>query len=49
MRRPYTLRTALALFARLLYLALRRMWRRIEPVPVSVPPARSDIMEPAQK
>jgi hypothetical protein len=49
MRRPYTLFTALALFARLMYLAVRRISRRVEPVRVSLPPPRSEIMELAQK
>lgn len=45
MRRPYGLLTVMALFARLLYLAVRRVGRRVTPaVRTNVPPPRSEIM-----
>ena len=44
MRRPYGVLTVLALFARLLYLAVRRVGRGVSPVPASVPPQRGEIM-----
>jgi 2-polyprenyl-6-methoxyphenol hydroxylase-like FAD-dependent oxidoreductase len=44
MRRPYGLFTVMALFMRLLYLALRRLLRRVEPVRAVLPPPRSEIM-----
>jgi 2-polyprenyl-6-methoxyphenol hydroxylase-like FAD-dependent oxidoreductase len=44
MRRPYGLLTVLALFARLSYLAARRVARGVSPVRTSMPPPRSEIM-----